>query len=99
MSEEISLEEYKKAYREIVLKDEKKDFITHLIIFVLTVIIITVINFTTDFLKDIDWIFYLFIIWGFFVLMHYLYNIHWTKRNLIEREGAAEYRAKKLKNQ
>jgi len=35
MGEEISLAEYKKAYREIVAEDEKRGFLTHLVVYVL----------------------------------------------------------------
>ncbi|KAF5436824.1 hypothetical protein C5S35_07300, partial [Candidatus Methanophagaceae archaeon] len=34
MAEEIPLEDYKKAYREIVSEEEKRDFFVHLVVYV-----------------------------------------------------------------
>lgn len=45
MTEEISLEAYKKAYREITAKEEKRGFLVHLVVYVLVNAMLIAINF------------------------------------------------------
>ena len=45
MAEEVSLEEYKKANREVVSEEEKRDFLVHLVVYVLVNAMLIAINF------------------------------------------------------
>ena len=45
IAEEVSLEEYKKAYREVVSEEEKRDFLVHLVVYVLVNAMLIAINF------------------------------------------------------
>ena len=95
MGEEISLEEYKKAYREIVSEDEKKDFSVHLVVYVLVNAMLIAINFIYS--PETIWFFYPLIGWGIGISMHYLFCVRWIEKELKEREAKAEYGAREAK--
>ena len=95
MTEEISLEEYKKAYVEIVSEEEKRDFSVHLVVYVLVNAMLIAINFIYS-PEDI-WFFYPLIGWGIGISMHYLFAVHWIQKELTEKEAKAEYRAREIK--
>ena len=95
MAEEISLEEYKKAYVEIVSEEEKRDFSVHLVVYVLVNAMLIAINFIHS-PEDI-WFFYPLIGWGIGISMHYLFAVHWIQKELTEKEAKAEYRAREIK--
>lgn len=93
--EEISLEEYKKAYREIVCEEEKRGFLVHLIIYVLVNAMLIIINLLYS--PKVIWFFYPLIGWGIGVFMHYLFAVRWIEKGLKEREAKAEYRVKETR--
>nr|QNO47749.1 hypothetical protein FMEMAFBA_00007 [Methanosarcinales archaeon ANME-2c ERB4] len=95
MAEEISLEEYKKAYREIVSEEEKRDFSVHLVVYVLVNAMLIAINFI-DSPEDI-WFFYPLIGWGIGISLHYLFGVRWIQKELKEREAKGEYKAREAK--
>ena len=95
MAEETSLEEYKKAYREIVSGEEKRDFLVHLVVYVLVNAMLIAINFLYS-PGDI-WFFYPLIGWGIGISMHYLFGVRWIQKGLEEREAKAEYKAREAK--
>ena len=70
MAEENSLEEYKKAYREIVSEEEKRDFLVHLVVYVLVNAMLIAINFIYS--PGAIWFFYPLIGWGIGISIHYL---------------------------
>ncbi len=95
MAEEISLEEYKKAYREIVSEEEKRDFSVHLVVYVLVNAMLIAINFIDS--PDDIWFFYPLIGWGIGLSMHYLFSVRWIQKELTEREAKGEYKAREAK--
>jgi hypothetical protein len=96
MVKEISLETYKKAYREIVMEEEKRGFLVHLVVYVLVNAMLIVINFIYS--PEVIWFFYPLIGWGIGISMHYLFGVRWIEKGLKEREAKAEYRAKEIKS-
>ncbi|MEM4714371.1 MAG: 2TM domain-containing protein [Candidatus Nanoarchaeia archaeon] len=66
-AEELSLEEYKKAYREIIAEEEKRDFLTHLSVYVLVNTLLIVSNLI--FSPKVIWYFYPLIGWGIGIVM------------------------------
>ena len=95
MAEEISLEEYKKAYGEIVSEDEKIGFSVHLVVYVLVNAMLIAINFIYS-PEDI-WFFYPLFGWGIGISIHYLFGVHWIQKELTEKEAKAEYKAREVK--
>lgn len=95
MAEEITLEEYKKAYREMMREKAKRSFLTHLVVYILVNAMLIVINFIYS--PEAIWFFYPLICWGIGISMHYLSGVRWIERTLKEREAKAEYRAREMK--
>jgi len=92
MVEENSLEEYKKAYGEIVSEEEKIGFLVHLVVYVLVNAMLIAINFIYS--PEAIWFFYPLIGWGIGISMHYLFGVRWIQKELKGREAKAEYRAR-----
>ena len=95
MTEEISLEDYKNAYREIKAETEKRGFLVHLVVYVLVNTMLIAINFIYS-PEDI-WFFYPLIGWGIGITAHYLNAVRWIEKLLKEMEAKAEYRAREIK--
>lgn len=95
MSEEIALEEYKKAYRERRAVEEKKGFVIHLVVYVLVNAMLIAINLIYN-PEDI-WFFYPLLGWGIGLTAHYLRAVRWIESELNKKEAEAEYRAREYK--
>ncbi len=87
------LEEYKKAYREVVKEERRKGFVTHLAVYLWTNAMLAVINILYS--PQYLWFFYPLFGWGIGLTMHYLFGVRWVERVLLDREAKAEYRMKK----
>ncbi|MCD4840563.1 MAG: 2TM domain-containing protein [Methanosarcinales archaeon] len=92
MSEEISVEEYKKAYKEMMAEEEKRGFRIHLVAYVLVNAILIAVNFIYS--PKAIWFFYPLLGWGIGITVHYLYAVRWIERDLKKKEAEAEYRAR-----
>ena len=95
MAEEVSLEEYKKAYREVVSEEEKRDFLVHLVVYVLVNAMLIAINFIYS--PEAIWFFYPLIGWGIGISIHYLSGVCWIQKELEEKEAKAEYKVREAK--
>ena len=95
MAEETSLEEYKKAYREVVSEEEKRVFLIHLVVYVLANAMLIAINFIYS--PEAIWFFYPLIGWGIGITIHYLSGVRWIQKELEEKEAKAEYKAREAK--
>jgi len=93
MTDDISLDEYKEAYREMRLEESKKGFFGHLATYVLVNIILIVINLTVTG-DDVLWFFFPLIVWGVGIVMNYLQPFHWAESRLEEKEAMIESRAR-----
>lgn len=96
MVEEIALEEYKKAYREIVSEEEKRGFSVHLVVYVLVNAMLIAGNLIYS--PEAIWFFYPLLGWGIGISIHYLDAVRWIEKVLREKEAKAEYRAKENKS-
>lgn len=97
MVKEISLEEYKKAYREIRKEEEKTAFLVHLVVYILVNIMLIAINLI--YTPETIWFLYPLIGWGIGITVHYLFGVHWIEKTLKEREAKAEYKAREAGKQ
>ena len=95
MYEEISLEAYKRAYREMIKEEEKRSFKIHLVVYVLINIMFIVINFIYS--PWTIWFFYPLLGWGIGIISHYLSAIKWIDKGLKKKEAEAEYMVKESK--
>jgi len=89
------LEEYKKAYREVVSEEEKRVFLIHLVVYVLVNAMLIAINFIYS--PEAIWFFYPLIGWGIGITIHYLSGVRWIQKELEEKEAKAEYKAREAK--
>lgn len=94
MAQETPLEEYKRAYREVVMEEEKRGFIVHSVVYALVNAMLITINLLYS--PRVVWFFYPLIGWGIGLSMHYL-GVRWAERTLKDREAKAEYRAREAK--
>ncbi len=95
MSEEITLEEYKKAYREMELEDARRGFLAHLTAYILVNIMLIVIN--VVYTPKVVWFFFPLIGWGIGLAFHYVGATYWLRKELLDKEAKAEYRARMAK--
>lgn len=95
MAGEISLEEYKKAYREMRAEDEKRGFSVHLVVYVLVNAMLIAINLIDN--PEGIWFFYPLLGWGIGITAHYLRAVRWIESELNKKEAEAEYRARESK--
>ncbi|MEW6680786.1 MAG: 2TM domain-containing protein, partial [bacterium] len=79
------LESYKKAYRELVIQENKTGFIHHLLSYICFNIIFTLINLL--YAKEAIWFFWPIVIWGIIgIIPHYLYSVRWIEREIRNME-------------
>ena len=92
---EITLEEYKRAYREVKKEKERLGFMVHLAVYIIVNIMLAVANLLYS-PHDI-WFIYPLFGWGIGIVMHYLFGIRWIDKFLENMEARAEYRARTKK--
>ncbi|MBI5253569.1 MAG: 2TM domain-containing protein [Euryarchaeota archaeon] len=94
MAEEISLEDYKKVHREIIIESERRGFKIHLTAYLVinAVLIISNLVFTPDKL----WFLWPVSGWGIGILSHYIKAVHRIEGDLKKKEAIAERRVKEL---
>ena len=97
MTKEITLEDYKRAYREMEMEEARRGFLAHLIAYILVNVMLIAINLI--YTIEVLWFFYPLIGWGIGVAMHYLFGVRWFEKTLIEKEAKAEYRARRAVTQ
>ena len=64
---------YKRAYREILIKDRKRGFKIHLVVYVLTNIALIIFNLATN--PEVKWFLGALFGWGSGVLSHYIFSV------------------------
>ncbi len=92
MAESVTLEEYKRAYREIVASEERTGFYVHLTAYALVNAVLIAVN--LYFVPFFLWFFIPLGAWGVGVIYHYLSCVRFASRDLEKKEAQAEYRAR-----
>ena len=92
MTEQMSLQEYKLAYKQQRLEEERRGFYIHLIVYVAVNALLIGIN--LYFVPGVLWFFFPLVGWGICVAAHYLGAVRWAARNLERKEAEAEYKTK-----
>lgn len=95
MVNEISLEDYKRVYRTIIIESEKRGFKIHLTFYLVinAILIISNLVFTPDKL----WFLWPVFGWGIGIVSHYTKAVHRIERDLNEKEAIAERMARELR--
>jgi len=91
MVEEISLDAYKKAYREVEKEEAQRGFVAHLLAYIVVNAGLVVCN--IFFVPGYLWFFWPLIFWGLGLVGHYL-GVRSIDRTLEKYEAIAEARAR-----
>lgn len=91
----ISLEDYKKAYREIKKEEALRGFQVHFVVYIIINLMLAAINIVYS--PKVIWFFYPLLGWGIGMSIHYLFGVRWIEKELKEMEAKAEYRARERK--
>ncbi|RLI81333.1 MAG: hypothetical protein DRP01_11015 [Archaeoglobales archaeon] len=93
----ISLEEYKRAYREIRKEEERRGFLIHLTVYLFVNAMLIAINLTYTPKKI--WFFYPLFGWGIGVTMHYLFGwIRYLRKGRQKLSVEQERNVEKINN-
>lgn len=85
---EIPLELYRKAYRDLTIRHEIKSFRTHLIVYLIFNTAFVAINII--FSPGRWWSLFAIMGWGTGVALHYLFRVHDIENKLRKTEALAE---------
>ncbi len=95
MPDQISLEDYKEAYRKMKIEEEKRGFLIHLMIYILINAGLITLNLLV--IPEAIWFFWPLLGWGIGITIHYLQGVRWIEGNLKQKEAIAEAQARELK--
>ncbi len=83
MAEEISLERYKQAYREMRMEEEKRVFLIHLVDYAFVNAALITLNLL--YVPEVIWFFWPLLGWGIGIAIHYLVAVRWLEKGLRRR--------------
>ncbi len=92
---ELSLSQYKQAFRDVVMQDGGIGFFAHAIIYVFINTMLVVYNLINE--PANIWFYLPLIGWGLGLAMHYLFGYRWLIKLLNLLEGRAEDRAREIR--
>ncbi len=95
MSPEISLQDYQKAYREMIKQEEKRGFLIHLVVYCLVNAGLITLNLVV--VPEVIWFFWPVLGWGIGIVIHYLQGVRWIEETLKKKEAIAEALAKEAR--
>jgi hypothetical protein len=91
MNKDITVDEYKKAYREVVKQEEKKGFRIHRMVYICVNVVLLAVNLI--FVREFIWFIFPLVGWGIGLTMHYLFGVRKLDEQLTEKEQEAEAKA------
>jgi hypothetical protein len=92
MSSNVTLERYKDAYRDMIIRREKKAFIIHAIAYAIGNSILIAINLL--FVPQFLWFGFPLVGWGSGLAIHYYLGVHTAPRRIVKDEIMAENMAR-----
>ena len=88
----ITLADYQRAERDMALREGKRGFAIHAVVYAVVMAGLTVLNILlitqTD--EDFAWFVFPLIGWGIGLSMHYLHGVRWVDRETHERQTKIE---------
>jgi uncharacterized membrane protein len=88
MQEDIALEDYKKSFKEIITKKEKRGFKIHLACYLITNTVFLIANLA--FSPEKLWFLWPLLGWGIGIFSHYLKAVYFIERDMEKIAVAAE---------
>lgn len=94
----VTLEEYKRAERQVTLQGWKRGFVVHAAIYTVVISALVVLNVLLAVYTDAGFFWFPFPLvgWGIGLAMHYLHGVRWAERELTARQTGIERRAHDL---
>ena len=88
MSSNVTLERYKEAYQDIIIRREKKAFTIYTIAYAIGNSILIAINLL--FIPQFLWFVFPLVVWGAGLTIHYYLGVHAAPRRIERDESRAE---------
>ena len=92
---EITLEAYKRAERQLELKEARRGFTIHAIVYAVVMTSLIILNLTVA--HEFLWFLFPLVGWGIGLAMHYLHGVRGAERAIAARQAYIESRAENLK--
>jgi hypothetical protein len=91
MAEDITVEEYRDAYRDMMKKEERKGFAIHRLVYICVNVVLITINLL--FVREFIWFVFPLVGWGIGLTMHYIFGVKKLDKTLRDREERANQEA------
>jgi 2TM domain len=88
---EITLEDYKRADRELEREQARRGFTIHAIVYAVVMSGLIILNLTVA--TEFPWAVFPLVCWGFGLTMHYLFGVRWVGKVITDRQAKVEQRA------
>ena len=88
---EITLEDYKRADRQLERQDARRGFTIHAIVYALVMTGLAILNLTVA--TEFPWAVFPLVGWGIGLTMHYLFGLRWADKTITDRQARIEQRA------
>ena len=88
---EITLEDYKRADRQLEREEARRGFTIHAIVYALVMTGLIILNLTVA--TEFPWAVFPLIGWGIGLTMHYLFGLRWADKTITDRQARIEQRA------
>jgi hypothetical protein len=88
---EITLEDYKRADRQLEREEARRGFTIHAIVYALVMTGLIILNLTVA--TEFPWVVFPLIGWGIGLTLHYLFGLRWADKAITDRQARIEQRA------
>jgi hypothetical protein len=92
---EITLEDYKRADRQLEREEARRGFTIHAIVYALVMTGLIILNLTVA--TEFPWAVFPLTGWGIGLTMHYLFGLRWADKTITDRQARIEQRAAAIK--
>jgi 2TM domain len=82
---EITLEDYKRADRQLELEEARRGLAIHAIVYALVMTGLIILNLTVA--TEFPWVIFPLIGWGIGLTLHYLYGLRWINKAITDRQA------------
>jgi hypothetical protein len=88
---EITLEDYKRADRQLEREEARRGFTIHAIVYALVMTGLIILNLTVA--TEFPWVVFPLVGWGIGLTLHYLFGLRWVNQAITDRQTRIEQRA------
>ena len=88
---EITLEDYRRADRQLEREEARRGFTIHAIVYALVMTGLIILNLTVA--TEVPWVVFPLVGWGIGLTLHYLFGLRWVNQAITDRQTRIEQRA------